>query len=321
MKNCSVCNSTDLSKYPYDNHLYRTKKSYIKYPIKYLLARAISPVLSKFHSKYCDWADVKLIFSPFSWITRCKNCGYGVYDKSITPRLLEKYYNTVYRARGLLPDQWQKKDYLEDSRAIGQYCCVENWIDKFPKLNMLEIGAGKAYFSRLVKEKHQGEVKLNVVEPGNCWGLYYKELGIPLVAKFFPFESNLKFHYIHTSHWLEHVSDLCRALDKIKSLLVKDGLLFIEVPNCSDDYYSLDVGDIPHIHFFTRESLSILLEKYGFQTLVIGEHGESYREEKERWKDPENFDKGIIQGAHISILKNVPRKGGASLRALFKLSG
>jgi hypothetical protein len=37
---------------------------------------------------------------------------------------------------------------------------------------MLEIGAGSAFFSRLLKEKHPGEVHLNIVEAGNGWESY-----------------------------------------------------------------------------------------------------------------------------------------------------
>lgn len=318
MNKCPVCNSTYLQKYSFDNHRGKITKSFIKHFIAYMLA----PALKIFHSKYFDWVNMKMLFSPFFNIVRCTACGYGIYDRPIDANLIEKYYNTLYpQAAGLPTNKWhQRKLYLDDDRANGQFRCVKRWVENFTELNILEIGAAGAFFSRLLKERHPGQVSLNVVEAGNGWEAYYHEIGLSLRAKFFPFESNQKFHYIHTSHWFEHITDVDDVLSKIKSLLLKNGLLFIEVPNCTDEYYLVDSGDSPHIHFFTKNSLCILLERHGFKTLTIGEYGLTIKEEMNRRKDPVKYDKKIIQEGKLSIKENIPRNGGEYLRALFEFS-
>jgi hypothetical protein len=119
---------------------------------------------------------------------------------------------------------------------------------------------------------------------------------------------------------LEHVSDVHGVLGKIRRLLKREGLLFIEVPNCNDEYYSLDTGDIPHIHFFTKESLCGLLDQHGFKTLTVDEYGLTCSDDLKIRLDRNHTCKELLQEKHISIKENIPRKDGNCLRALFQLS-
>lgn len=188
-------------------------------------------------------------------------------------------------------------------------------------MDLLEIGAAGAFFSRLFKERYPGTANLSVVEAGDGWEPYYRALDISLVATFFPFKSTRRFHYIHASHWFEHVSNLEDALQKIRTLLIPHGLLFIEVPNCDDEYYSLDFGDLPHVHFFTKGSLSALVEQHGFTTLTIDEYGLTAGEEWKRRTNPINLDEKILEEGRTSITENIPRRGGDCVRALFEFTG
>ena len=81
------------------------------------------------------------------------------------------------------------------------------------------------------------------------------------------------------SHFLEHyrLSDLTQLFNEIKSALDKDGVLIIEVPHCDMRIHS-DVrnNDTPHLLFFSKDSLSLLLQKFGFQVLFIDTVGEEY---------------------------------------------
>ena len=104
-------------------------------------------------------------------------------------------------------------------------------------------------------------------------------------------------------------------MEKIKSLLAPKGFLFIEVPNCTDEYYLLDTEDAAHIHYFTKMSLTILLEKYGFNLITIDEYGLTSRESLDN-----NIDASIVLKGDESIKKNIPYKNGECLRALFQLT-
>lgn len=317
MESCPVCHSPNLRKYSYSNHLEKLNRTYIKH----LVANALSPLLRLLNKKYHERVKMNLLFSPFFHLLRCDACGHGVYERHIEPELLRKYYNAVYwQAKGLPSEKWHDEQlFLENDRANGQFACIEKWLVRFKELDILEIGAGDAFFSRHLREKYLGTVRLHVVEAGSGWKPYYLENSIDQIADFFPFQASRIFHYIHTSHWLEHASSLEETIEMIKGFLVEDGLVFVEVPNCNIEYYSLDIGDAPHIHFFTKTSLRALFENYGFKTLSIDEYGLTFREEYERRSNPDNFDKSILFESNISIRKNIPRKGGNDLRALFEL--
>jgi len=105
----------------------------------------------------------------------------------------------------------------------------------------------------------------------------------------------------------------------LKGILTDNGFLFIEVPNCDLDYYRLDFGDTPHIHFFKKKALQMLFEKRGFKCVKIDEFGLTNREEIQRRKNPNNFDKNIIESGRLSELQNIPRQGGERIRGLFQL--
>lgn len=317
MEKCPVCASPDLSKYPYNNHLKKVRKTHLKH----LLGSILSPVLKILNPRLHQALRVKMLFSPFSYISRCNACGYGVYEKQIDLDLIESYYNGSYwQAKGFPVDKWHEESvFLDDARANGQYACVRNWVEPLKEVSMLEIGAASALFSRFLRKRHPGTVHCSVVEGGDGWEPYYKETGISLAAKFFPFEGSGKFDYIHTSHWLEHVVDLPGAVLKIKSLLKSGGLLFVEVPNCDASYFSLGIEDAPHIHFFTKRSLNLFFEKHGFIALSSDTYGLNNCEDFEFNASPQTFNKEILRDADRSIRDNLPRRGGFCLRAVFRL--
>lgn len=82
---------------------------------------------------------------------------------------------------------------------------------------------------------------------------------------------NNKFDIISIWHVLEHVQKPEEYIKKIYSLLKNNGKLLIEVPNFNawtrklTGKYWLGLDLEYHLYFFTPESLSTLLKKYGFK--------------------------------------------------------
>lgn len=94
----------------------------------------------------------------------------------------------------------------------------------------------------------------------------------------------------------------------------------MEVPNCSDDYWNLDIGDSPHIHFFTEMSLKRLFENCGFNTLTIGCYGftnkEFYQFIHPNTKSCEP-NETLLSEVNKSLKYSIPRKNGDCIRAVF----
>lgn len=96
---------------------------------------------------------------------------------------------------------------------------------------------------------------------------------------------NQTFSGIHMSHVLEHFPDIHAAMARVRILLRKDGLVYIEVPYQFDSLLdqvnryirhsssSFGLFSIHHCTFFTPKSLSSLLARYGFDIISL----ETYR--------------------------------------------
>ena len=83
------------------------------------------------------------------------------------------------------------------------------------------------------------------------------------------FSTEEEFDVIWMSHVLEHLIEPDKFLKNIKMNLKKDGVFFIEVPNC--EYKPMLENSIkknPHLFHFTKKSLSKLVENLGYKILT-----------------------------------------------------
>jgi len=82
------------------------------------------------------------------------------------------------------------------------------------------------------------------------------------------FSIDEKFDVIWMSHVLEHLLQPDDFFRKIKNMLKKDGVLFIEVPNCEfKPMLKSSIEKSPHLYHFTKKSLSILASNTGYKIL------------------------------------------------------
>jgi 2-polyprenyl-3-methyl-5-hydroxy-6-metoxy-1,4-benzoquinol methylase len=165
------------------------------------------------------------------------------------------------------------------------------------KGNILDVGAGTGAFLQVMKEKNWNVTGL---EPDDDARIRAKKIfGIELqdlhVLNQLPEES---FDAITLWHVLEHVHNLNGTLEKLKSLLKKDGKLFIAVPNYTSvesSIYKLfwAAYDVPrHLYHFTPRAMKELLERFDFRLI----------EKRPMWFD----------AFYISLLSNKYKKGRTS---------
>ncbi len=215
-----------------------------------------------------------------SYINICSNCGHGEMEDRPTEDDLRKYYQDEYwsqRSTTVEKAVISDTDYIVDPRAIHQIDFTMEKVRCDSIFKVLEIGAGAAYASLLLRDKcKKPAMYLYACEPGLQWEDYYQRQDIKKIASYFPFETNERFEYVHTSHWLEHTLNLDETLSKLNAIINPSGHLFVEVPNTEHFYWDLPIGDTPHIHFFTRKSLVMALEHSGFECVKIGEYGITY---------------------------------------------
>ncbi len=296
---CSICGNKNFKKFRYDFH---TRKFNLKKLIKYFLIKFDFIIPSKLIKLKSISSRNRNGFSGF--VNVCIDCGYGIMDSIPSKKKLIKYYNLEY---------WNKRDstvpkfkklYKKNFRGLSQSLFSLEFIKKIKSnnLNFLDIGAAGAWAILNIRDKiSEKTINLNTVEAGQVWESYYQEAKISKVSDFFPFKSKIKYDYIHTSHWLEHVIDIKSTLNWFSNNIKKGGFVFVEVPNTEFNYWDEDIDDTPHIHFFTRKSLEKLFIKYNFECVKIDVLGPSYLE--------------LISKQPIHYKKN---STGVYLRGIFK---
>lgn len=324
---CDICGSEELAFIGYDNHNNKLsgyfKKKVFLLPFKKIIS-LFSPGIA-----------VKLLFSPLYKIRLCKKCGYGIYDRpGLGVSELSSYYETAFWiADGQDPRALSEDDFLNDDKTIGQFAFISEHLQNFilgnigdKTFKVLEIGAGRAFPVQYLRYNHPN-TQVHVVEAGRGWVEYYRYLDIHQVSNFFPFKHQQKYHFITSTHWLEHMEPggLNETILCLKEMLEPGGWMYISLPLCNDEYWAMNRRDTPHIHFFTKNSLARLLTNHGFSVEKVGVFGSSYLEHTTlvhpmtAKKHLTSEDTEVIRQINASKRGESERETGADLRMLVRL--
>lgn len=192
----------------------------------------------------------------------CNNCGHGYnLDQLDSPNRNPIYSSDTYSVKRSVSTKMSKilKDVttIIDRKVSSTYPARE-------KTSVLEIACGS------------GEVASNLAHLG------YKVTTLDPSVDFDPtvnFAHNKRFldedftkrkgetfDVIIARHFLEHVPDIEEVISRAVRLLKRRGLIYLEVPNFKIIYSNCQYYDlfIDHIHYFTLDSISHLLNSHGF---------------------------------------------------------
>jgi len=155
---------------------------------------------------------------------------------------------------------------VRKAQAFSQF----NYVLPFIKgKKILEIGSGEGfileYFSKNNFNVFGIEPSTENVERIN------KRLGRKICIQGFAEDvekMNEKFDAIILSHVFEHVVNCRELLSTIYEKLSKTGILFLEVPNCSNKIIlEHSIFEQPHIHHFTLDGFEKIAEKTNFKII------------------------------------------------------
>jgi hypothetical protein len=205
---------------------------------------------------------------------RCSHCGF-VYSQF---RLNDEYNFSFYNT-GINVDSSKEKAFKKAKR-IKQ---VEIWLNLLKNspdkssLKVLDFGGGWGDFLAIAKS-YGVEV----------FGLEFDERkiefagsnGIPLHKMEF-IDRNAPYDIFMCNQVMEHLDDPKRALQHLRSLLVKDAVGFVGVPNFNTKYLTENItlinrGGIPpkeinpfgHLNYFSPETFSKMLKECQFQVFT-----------------------------------------------------
>jgi len=131
--------------------------------------------------------------------------------------------------------------------------------------DVLEVGPGAGHFAAQWLKLHPNTNYRAIETDANCHAAL-TTLGVRLMQP----DERGAFDLVVLSHVLEHVSDPKGFLRGIIDLLKPGGVLFIEVP-CND--WQHKTLDEPHLLFFDKKPMGILLESLSLVNVRLSYHG------------------------------------------------
>jgi SAM-dependent methyltransferase len=152
---------------------------------------------------------------------------------------------------------------------------------------VLEIGPGHGYFAKNWIELHPNVDYFGVETDKSCYESL-KRAGVKILAPEQVDSSFEEVDLVIISHVLEHVSNPESFLQTVTKKLRKGGVLFIEVPCFDWQHKELDE---PHLLFFDKEPLKLLLKKVGFDQIEVNYYGNTIELLKSRSKIDQLFTK------------------------------
>ena len=205
-------------------------------------------------------------------INHCKNC--NLYISGNTKQEVIEKVSELYKG-----DYWN--EHNSETSINSEYTDTDsqgkrrNWVSQFlytkqyiTGKTLLEIGVGAGQ-SILWFEEEGFDV--SGIEPdGRNVSMINKVLKRGKVAETSVegFSSDKVFDVIWMSHVLEHLIEPVRFLKKIRNNLKKNGIFFIEVPNCEyEPMLQSSIEKNPHLYHFTKKALTKMVEQTEYRIM------------------------------------------------------
>ena len=247
----------------------------------------------------------------------CKNC--NLYINGDTKKQVIEKVSNLYKG-GYWNERNSETSINSEFTDVDSQGKRRNWVSQFlytkehiTGKNLLEIGVGVGQ-SILWFEEEGFDV--SGIEPdGRNVGMINKKLkkGKVIESSVEDFLTDEVFDVIWMSHVLEHIIEPIHFLKKIKNNLKKDGIFFIEVPNCEyEPMLQSSIQKNPHLFHFTQNALSKLVENVGYKILSCDVFRPATKSEGIRqkiWKNSFPYYPRIMTDLHSGrdlriILKN-----------------
>lgn len=184
---------------------------------------------------------------------------------------LDEYNSTFFHIN---PNAGQPEDTFATSFYEGiarlRVEHIRNYVQKYgiTVQSVLELGPGPGFFASIWLEKNPG-TKYYAIETDQTCHLSLQQKGVTIVNS--SACNNELVDMVVMSHVLEHVTEPKNFINNAVANLREGGLLFIEVP-CRDWVHKS--SDEPHLLFFDKKPMTMMLQNLGFGYIVVGYFGQ-----------------------------------------------
>ena len=228
-------------------------------------------------------------------IMRCKICSHFTARHKIkVSEFYKKNYSLISHGNDMKKKFNKINNLKSRSDNFHKLKRILSYFKDFKKkeINLLDVGSGLSIF--LYQFKKKVNWKLVGVEPDINFVNFAKKLNINVVHS--NLRSNIfnknKFNIITMNKIIEHVKDPVKLLKISKKLLIKNGYIYIEVPDgfaasrhpegkLREEFF------VDHLHVFSKKSLTRSIKLAGLSLLFcksIQEKSEKLNENKNKKK-------------------------------------
>lgn len=204
-------------------------------------------------------------------ISQCQNCHH---IQIITPYTNE-IFNTLYFSNTAEPDMWRPQKSGVVSPYEEMYDFFKSYLTENATIVDFGAGAGNTLKQIIINSKYSVNLKsVDFHNHINSPAIEHIHADLNQLEKITHLFEHDAIDIAISTHVLEHIIDPIKFLKNIGKLLNKNGVIFIEVPDCSNNA-SLDKLALTnlvhgqHIHYFSRSSIGIFAEKSGLKVLNI----------------------------------------------------
>lgn len=200
----------------------------------------------------------------------CKVCGLHFAHPIPEIEKLNAYNDSYHESAhgGSDRDIRQKAFFTGLAKTRIKFIEEQMSVDKNHPYKILEIGPGPGAFVNVWKEIFS-QSEYHVLESDKSCHKALKEMGVKILdGKEKKIED--QYDFVILSHVLEHVTEPIAFLSSFVDKMKKGGHLFIEVP-CMD--WKHKAIDEPHLLFFDKKPMDILLKKLKLTKLKIAYYG------------------------------------------------
>jgi len=204
-------------------------------------------------------------------LKKCSTCGFVTANMNISPELLKETYSINYfKGEEYL-------DYLKDKQVLQlnfekRILLIEKLIKKgLPISNCLEIGCAYGFFGDVLKKHSNANYKgIDIVPEAIAYGR--EDLKLDLIDGDYLDLAKPAEPYTDVFMWdvIEHLQYPGLFLKKSYQELAPGGRIYITtgdigavLPRIQGKNWRM-IHPPSHLHYFTKENLSVLLKKYGF---------------------------------------------------------
>ena len=228
---------------------------------------------NEFKLKY-SLKDYRITQEPFT-LASCQNCNFIVTQDVPPFDRIGKYYESPEylehsnKSEGIFDLTYNT---LRRTMFAYKYRMIKNL---HGEKTILDIGAGSGQFLHYMDQKGY---KVSGVELSSKAREYAKNnfgLILKTPEELHSIDNTSKFYTITLWHVIEHLYDVHKTIQKLSTLLERDGYLIIAVPN-SDSFDAKYYGkywagwDAPrHLWHFTPSTLRSVMKKHGFEAQKI----------------------------------------------------